>query len=71
MTTRLTVGISTNDQMLPLRLGDVPTPGLDLTFDRAWPIGLFRRDLDEGAFDVTEMSFAAYFILLSRGGGLL
>ena len=67
MTTRLTVGISTNDRMLPLLLGDVPTPGLDLTFDRASPIGIFKRALDEGAFDVTEMSFAAYCILLSRG----
>lgn len=67
MTTSLSVGISTNDRMLPLLLGDVPTPGLDLEFDRASPIGIFRRALDEGAFDVTEMSFAAYCILLSRG----
>ncbi|MEC7647526.1 MAG: ABC transporter substrate-binding protein, partial [Pseudomonadota bacterium] len=67
MTTSLTVGISTNDRMLPLLLGDVPTPGLDLTFDRASPIGIFRRALQEGAFDVTEMSFAAYSILMSRG----
>ncbi len=67
MTTSLTVGISTNDRMLPLLLDDVPTPGLDLTFDRASPIGIFRRALQEGAFDVTEMSFAAYSILMSRG----
>ena len=67
MTTPLTIGISTNDRMLPLLLGDVPTPGLDLTFDRASPIGIFKRALYEGAFDVTEMSFAAYCILLSRG----
>ena len=67
MTTSLTVGISTNDRMLPLLLGDVPTPGLDLTFDRESPIGIFRRALQEGAFDVTEMSFAAYSILMSRG----
>ena len=67
MTTPLTIGISTNDRMLPLLLGDVPTPGLDLTFDRASPTGIFKRALDEGAFDVTEMSFAAYCILLSRG----
>jgi len=67
MTTALTVGISTNDRMLPLLLGDVETPGLDLTFDRSSPIGIFRRALQEGAFDVTEMSFAAYAILMSRG----
>ena len=67
MTRSLTVGISTNDRMLPLLLGDVPTPGLDLTFDRSSPIGIFRRALQEGAFDVTEMSFAAYCILMSRG----
>ncbi len=67
MTTSLTVGISTNDRMLPLLLGDVPTPALDLTFDRSSPIGIFRRALQDGAFDVTEMSFAAYCILMSRG----
>jgi hypothetical protein len=67
MTTSLTIGISTNDRMLPLMLGDVPTPGLNLTFDRSSPIGIFRRALQEGAFDVTEMSFAAYCILMSRG----
>jgi hypothetical protein len=67
MTTFLTIGISTNDRMLPLLLGDVPTPGLNLTFDRSSPIGIFRRALQEGAFDVTEMSFAAYCILMSRG----
>jgi 4,5-dihydroxyphthalate decarboxylase len=67
MTTSLTVGISTNDRMLPLLLGDVPSPGLDLTFDRSSPIGIFRRALQDGAFDVTEMSFAAYCILMSRG----
>ena len=66
MTTPLTVGISTNDRMLPLLLGDVPTPGMELTFDRSSPIGIFRRALREGAFDVTEMSFAAFAILLSR-----
>jgi 4,5-dihydroxyphthalate decarboxylase len=67
MTTPLTVGISTNDRMLPLLLGDVPTPGLTLSFDRSTPIGIFQRALQEGAFDVTEMSFAAYCILMSRG----
>ena len=67
MTTSLTVGISTNDRMLPLLLGDVPTPALNLTFDRSSPIGIFRRALQDGAFDVTEMSFAAYCILMSRG----
>ncbi|MFL2540917.1 MAG: ABC transporter substrate-binding protein [Candidatus Latescibacterota bacterium] len=67
MTTALTVGISTNDRMLPLLLGDVPTPGLDLTFDRSSPNDIFRRALQEGAFDVTEMSFAAHAILMSRG----
>ncbi|MEL0019687.1 MAG: hypothetical protein VW709_07405, partial [Rickettsiales bacterium] len=67
MTTPLTVGISTNDRMLPLLLGDVPTPGLTLSFDRSTPIGIFQRALQEGAFDVTEMSFATYCILMSRG----
>ena len=66
MTTALTVGISTNDRMLPLLLGDVPTPGLDLTFDRSSPNDIFRRALQEGDFDVTEMSFAAHAILISR-----
>lgn len=67
MTTPLTVGISTNDRMLPLLLGDVATPGLALSFDRSTPIGIFKRALQDGAFDVTEMSFAAYAILMSRG----
>tara|TARA_B100000676_G_scaffold301643_1_gene349140 strand:- start:608 stop:1582 length:975 start_codon:yes stop_codon:yes gene_type:complete len=67
MTNALTVGISTNDRMLPLLLGDVPTPGLDLTFDRSSPNDIFRRALQEGDFDVTEMSFAAHAILISRG----
>ena len=66
MTTALTVGISTNDRMLPLLLGDVPTPGLDLTFDRSSPNDIFRRALQGGDFDVTEMSFAAHAILISR-----
>jgi 4,5-dihydroxyphthalate decarboxylase len=67
MTTSLTIGISTNDRMLPLLLGDIPTPGLNLTFDRSSPINIFRRALQDGAFDITEMSFAAYCILMSRG----
>ena len=65
-TTPSIVGISTNERMLPLLLGDVETPGLELTFDRSSPIGIFRRAVQEGAVDLTEMTFAAYAILMSR-----
>ncbi len=64
---KLNVGIAPNDRMLPLLTGDVKAEGLDLTFSRSAPSDIFWRALHAGEFDVTEMSLAAFCILLSRG----
>ncbi|HUS97582.1 MAG TPA: ABC transporter substrate-binding protein [Hyphomicrobiaceae bacterium] len=63
----LSVGISRNDRVLPLLLGDVTPDLCDLTFEHGTPSQVFWRALDEGAFDVTEMSLASHCILTSRG----
>ena len=53
--------------MLALFHGDVSVPGYDLEFVQAEPSEIFWRALQEGEFDVTEMSLAAHAILTSRG----
>ncbi len=65
--TTLQIGIARNDRMLPLLLGDVTVDGYRLAFSQAQPSEIFWRALQEGAFDVTEMSLAAHCILMSRG----
>jgi 4,5-dihydroxyphthalate decarboxylase len=62
----LKFGISRNDRMLPLLLGDVTVDGYDLEFIEDAPTGIFWSALYEGKFDVTEMSLAAHCILSSR-----
>ena len=63
----LSVGISTNDRVLPLLLGDVAPAGIQLAFTQGRPSDIFWRALHDGEFDVTEMSLAAHCILASRG----
>ena len=63
----LQVGISRNDRMLPLFNGEVSVHGYDLEFVQAEPSEIFWRALQDGEFDVTEMSLAAHAILTSRG----
>lgn len=64
---RLHTGISVNDRTLPLLTGDVTSPDVQLDFERATPSDIFRRAIQGGEFDVTEMSLAAHAILTSRG----
>ena len=59
--------ISRNDRMLPLLNGDVSIDGYELDFVEAEPSEIFWRALQEGEFDITEMSLAAYAILTARG----
>ncbi len=63
----LSVGISTNDRVLPLLLGDIVPAGARLAFTQGKPGEIFWRALHDGEFDVTEMSLAAHCILTSRG----
>ena len=67
METTLQLGIARNDRMLPLFNGDVSIDGYHLDFVEAEPSEIFWRALQEGEFDVTEMSLAAHAILTSRG----
>jgi 4,5-dihydroxyphthalate decarboxylase len=64
---RLKTGIALTDRVLPLIDGSVVPSTFDLEFDFATPDSVFRRALNAGEFDLAEMSFAAYCILLSRG----
>ena len=64
---QLSVGISTNDRVLPLLLGDIVPAGVRLAFTQGKPGDIFWRALHDGEFDVTEMSLAAHCILTSRG----
>ena len=63
---QLSIGISTNDRVLPLLLGDIVPAGVRLAFTQGKPGDIFWRALHDGEFDVTEMSLAAHCILTSR-----
>lgn len=56
------------DRTLPLYTGDVKPSGVDLTyvaFDS--PGDLFRRQIQFGEFDVSELSASSYIAMVSRG----
>jgi 4,5-dihydroxyphthalate decarboxylase len=56
------------DRTLPLLLGDVRIPGVDLnyvTFNS--PGDLFRRQAQFAEFDLSEMSLGTYLIMTARG----
>jgi 4,5-dihydroxyphthalate decarboxylase len=63
---RLHAGIAISDRVAPLLNGEVAHPEIKFNFDRAAPNDIFWRALHEGAFDITEMSFAGHAILTSR-----
>lgn len=62
----LHIGLSSTDRTLPLMLGEVSTPGLNLNVQWGSSGDIFRRALIEQEFDVTEMSLAAFSIMVAR-----
>ena len=63
---RLSVGIGVSDRMQPLLERRVRSEQVEFDFDMSAVDNIFWRALHTNAFDVTEMSLAAYCILLSR-----
>ena len=63
----VSIGVSLNDRVLPLVTGEVAVDGYELSFQHDTPSRLFWRAINEGAFDVAEMSLAAHCILTARG----
>lgn len=63
---RLHTGIAISDRVAPLLNGQVTHADINFDFERAAPNDIFWRALHEGAFDITEMSFAGHAILSSR-----
>lgn len=56
------------DRTLPLYLGDVTPPGVDLNYVAfKSPGDLFRRQAQLAEFDVSEMSLGTYIIMTARG----
>ena len=64
---RLSVGIGHSDRMQPLLERQVVSEQVELDFDLSAVDNIFWRALHSSDFDITEMSLAAYGILLSRG----
>ena len=65
--TRLTIACVVNDRTRPILDGRVPVPGFDLVPIHADPQDIFRRALQEGAFDVTELSMGSHITTTARG----
>jgi 4,5-dihydroxyphthalate decarboxylase len=63
----LEIACARSDRILPVLLGDVRDPSLQLSFVDGTANDIFWRALHEGAYDITEMSLAAHAILTSRG----
>lgn len=56
------------DRTLPLLLGDVTAPGVDLNYVAfPSPGDLFRRQAQHAEFDLSEMSLGTYIIMTARG----
>jgi 4,5-dihydroxyphthalate decarboxylase len=55
------------DRTAPLATGEVRPEGIDLNYVPVVPPEAFWRQLQYGEFDVSELSCANYFTLLSRG----
>jgi len=60
---RVTMTLRAYDQVCPLLLGDVPTPGIELSIDHRAPMTL---QMPEG-LDIAEVSFNRYVLGRARG----
>ena len=64
---KLTYAGGLYDRTIPLATGEVRPEGIDLNYVPVVPPEAFWRQLQYGEFDVSELSCANYFTLLSRG----
>jgi 4,5-dihydroxyphthalate decarboxylase len=67
MAVRVTLACGATDRTMPLIVGDVRPPGIDLTFLRMFPEEVFWRMTRHAEFDAAEMSLSSYLLRRSRG----
>ena len=67
MKLNLTLACGLYDRTLALQTGAVRPDGIDLNFLVMTPAEIFRRQARHAEFDVAEMSFSTYSILLGQG----
>ncbi len=63
----ISLACTLSDRTLPLLDGRVAIEGCDITALPGEPEDIFVRALRYGEFDVTELSFSSYLVMLSRG----
>lgn len=64
----LTAGFTYSDRIRPLLDGRVEVPGYTLDIRCLDAQTLFRQTLQEGTFDVSELSMASHIVTTARGG---
>lgn len=62
-----TFAASITDRTVPILLGTVAVPGLELDFRHVRLEDIFERQMNDAEFDVAECSLASYLIALGRG----